>query len=201
MQAFADLVRQGKVLYIGVSEWNAQQIREGHKLAQELGVHLVSNQPQYSMLWRVIEAEVIPTSQELGLSQIVFSPIAQGVLTGKYRPGAEPPSGSRATDERGGADMIKRFLNDTVLEAVQKLQPIADEVGVPMANLAVAWVLANDNIAGAIVGASRPEQITSNALASGTVLDEEVLRKIDEALGDLPETSPAKTESPASRPA
>jgi aryl-alcohol dehydrogenase-like predicted oxidoreductase len=201
MQAFADLVRQGKVLYIGVSEWNAEQIREGHRLAQELGVHLVSNQPQYSMLWRVIEGEVIPTSQELGVSQIVFSPIAQGVLTGKYRPGAEPPAGSRATDEKGGADMIKRFLNDPVLEAVQKLQPIADEVGVPMANLAVAWVLANDNVAGAIVGASRPEQITSNALASGITLDEGVLRKIDEALGDLAETSPAKTVSPASRPA
>jgi aryl-alcohol dehydrogenase-like predicted oxidoreductase len=201
MQAFADLVRQGKVLYIGVSEWNAEQIREGHRLAQELGVHLVSNQPQYSMLWRVIEGEVIPTSRELGVSQIVFSPIAQGVLTGKYRPGAEPPSGSRATDAKGGADMIKRFLNDPVLEAVQKLQPIADEVGVPMANLAVAWVLANDNVAGAIVGASRPEQITSNAQASGTALDQEVLRKIDEALGNLPETSPGKTESPASRPA
>jgi aryl-alcohol dehydrogenase-like predicted oxidoreductase len=201
MQAFADLVRQGKVLYVGVSEWTADQIRAGHALAQDLGVHLVSSQPQYSMLWRVIEAEVIPTSQELGISQIVFSPIAQGVLTGKYRPGAEPPAGSRATDEKGGADMIKRFLNDPVLEAVQQLQPIADELGVPMANLAISWVLANENVAGAIVGASRPEQITSNAKASGVSLDDDVLKKVDEVLGDLAETDPTKTASPASRPA
>jgi aryl-alcohol dehydrogenase-like predicted oxidoreductase len=201
MQAFADLVRQGKVLYVGVSEWTADQIRAGHALAQELGIHLVSNQPQYSMLWRVIEREVIPASQELGVSQIVFSPIAQGVLTGKYRPGAEPPSGSRATDAKGGADMIKRFLNDPVLEAVQRLQPIADEVGVPLANLAVAWVLANENVAGAIVGASRPDQITSNAQASGITLDKEVLKRIDDALGDVTETDPTKTVSPPSRPA
>src|SRR3712207_1639176 len=151
------------------------------------------------MLWRVIEREVIPTSQELGVSQIVFSPIAQGVLTGKYRPGAEPPAGSRATDEKGGADTIKRFLNDPVLEAVQQLQPIADGLGIPMANLAIAWVLANDNVAGAIVGASRPEQITGNAKASGISLDDDVLKKVDEVLGDLPEFDPAKTVSPASR--
>jgi aryl-alcohol dehydrogenase-like predicted oxidoreductase len=201
MQAFADLVRQGKALYIGVSEWTADQIRAGHALAQELGIHLVSNQPQYSMLWRVIEAAVIPTSRELGISQIVFSPIAQGVLTGKYRPGAEPPSGSRATDAKGGADMIARFLDDRVLQAVQKLRPIADEVGLPMANLAIAWVLANDNVAGAIVGASRPEQIRSNAEASGTALDGEVLKKIDEVLGDLAETDPERTVSPPARPA
>ena len=201
MQAFADLVRQGKVLYVGVSEWTADQIRAGHALAQDLGISLVSSQPQYSMLWRVIEGEVIPTSRELGISQIVFSPIAQGVLTGKYKPGAEPPAGSRATDEKGGADMIKRFLNDPVLDAVQQLQPIADELGVPMANLAIAWVLANDNVAGAIVGASRPEQITSNAEASGVSLTDEVLKKVDEVLGELAETDPTKTSSPASRPA
>ena len=201
MQAFADLVRQGKVLYVGVSEWNADQIRAGHALAQDLGIQLVSNQPQYSMLWRVIEAGVVPASQELGVSQIVFSPIAQGVLTGKYRPGAEPPAGSRATDEKGGADMIKRFLNDPVLEAVQQLQPIADDLGVPMANLAIAWVLANDNVAGAIVGASRPDQITANAQASGVALTDEVLKKVDDVLGDLVETDPARTASPASRPA
>jgi aryl-alcohol dehydrogenase-like predicted oxidoreductase len=201
MQAFADLVRQGKVLYVGVSEWTADQIRAGRTLAQDLGIHLVSNQPQYSMLWRVIEDEVIPTSRELGISQIVFSPMAQGVLTGKYRPGAEPPPGSRATDAKGGADTIQRFLNDPVLEAVQRLQPVADEVGVSMANLAVAWVLANENVAGAIVGASRPEQITSNAQASGIALDEDVLKKIDAALGDIAETDPAKTVSPPGRPA
>src|SRR5215217_6788976 len=201
MQAFADIVRQGKALYIGVSEWTADQLRDGHALAHDLGIHLVSNQPQYSMLWRVIEGEVIPTSRELGISQIVFSPIAQGVLTGKYRPGAEPPAGSRATDEKGGANMIQRFLNDPVLEAVQRLQPIADQLGVPMANLAIAWVLANDNVAGAIVGASRPEQITSNAKASGISLNDEVLKKVEEVLGDLVETDPTKTMSPVSRPA
>src|SRR4051812_29984020 len=115
MQAFADIVRQGKALYIGVSEWTAEQLRNGHALAKELGFQLISNQPQYSMLWRVIEEEVIPASQELGISQVVWSPIAQGVLTGKYPPGQPPPAGSRATDEKGGADMISRFMTDDVL--------------------------------------------------------------------------------------
>ena len=199
MQAFADVVRQGKALYIGVSEWTADQIRAGHALAQDLGIQLISNQPQYSMLWRVIEDEVIPASKELGISQIVWSPIAQGVLTGKYQPGAAPPEGSRATDEKGGADMIKRFLDDEVLTAVQKLQPIADGLGITMAQLAVAWVLANDNVAAAIVGASRPEQVESNAQASGITLDDDVLKAVDEALGDLPETDPAQTKSPHAR--
>ena len=126
---------------------------------QELGIQLISSQPQYSMLWRVIEAEVVPTCRELGISQIVWSPIAQGVLTGKYQPGQAPPAGSRATDEKGGADMIKRFMNDDVLTRVQALRPIADELGLTMAQLAVAWVLQNDNVAAAIVGASRPEQV------------------------------------------
>jgi aryl-alcohol dehydrogenase-like predicted oxidoreductase len=199
MQAFADVVRHGKALYIGVSEWTADEIRAGHALAQDLGIQLISNQPQYSMLWRVIEDEVIPTSKELGVSQIVWSPIAQGVLTGKYKPGAAPPEGSRATDEKGGADMIKRFLDDEVLTAVQKLQPIADGLGITMAQLAVAWVLANDNVAAAIVGASRPEQVESNAQASGITLDDDVLKAVDEALGDLPETDPAQTKSPHAR--
>ena len=199
MQAFADVVRQGKALCIGVSEWNADQIRAGHPLARELGISLISNQPQYSMLWRVIEERVIPTSQELGLSQICWSPVAQGILTGKYKPGAELPAGSRATDEKGGADMIKRFLDDDVLAAVQKLQPIADDLGITLAQLAVAWVLSNPNVAGAIIGASRPEQVTDNAKASGVVLDDDVKARIDEALGDIPETDPAKTVSPATR--
>ena len=199
MQAFADVVRAGKAHYIGVSEWTADQIRAGQELAQDLGFRLVSNQPQYSMLWRVIEGEVVPTSRELGLSQIVWSPIAQGVLSGKYEPGAAPPEGSRATDEKGGADMIKRFLDDEVLTAVQQLRPIADDLGITMAQLAVAWVLANDNVAGAIVGASRPEQVESNAAASGVTLDADVLAKVDDALGGIPTTDPSETKSPPTR--
>ncbi|WP_019144718.1 aldo/keto reductase family protein [Aeromicrobium massiliense] len=201
MQAFADVVRAGKALYIGVSEWDAEQLRAGHALAQDLGIQLISNQPQYSMLWRVIEGEVVPASRELGVSQIVWSPIAQGVLTGKYQPGQAPPEGSRATDEKGGAQMISRFMRDEVLEAVQRLKPIADDLGVELAQLAVAWVLANDNVAGAIVGASRPEQVTSNAAAAGLKLEADVLKAVDEVLGTLPETDPAKTVSPETRPA
>ncbi|TDW51074.1 aryl-alcohol dehydrogenase-like predicted oxidoreductase [Curtobacterium sp. PhB42] len=201
MQAFADVVRQGKALYIGVSEWNAEQIRAGAALAKELGFQLISNQPQYSMLWRVIEGEVVPASKQLGLSQIVWSPIAQGVLTGKYKPGQPLPEGSRATDEKGGADMIKRFMRDEVLEAVQRLQPVADQAGLTLAQLAIAWTLQNDNVASAIVGASRPEQVTDNVKAAGVTLDADALAAIDEALGDLPERDAAKTVSPAQRPA
>jgi len=201
MQAFADVVRAGKALYIGVSEWNAEQLRAGHALSKELGFQLISNQPQYSMLWRVIEEEVVPTSRELGISQIVWSPVAQGVLSGKYLPGAELPQGSRATDEKGGADTIKRFLDDEVLTAVQQLKPIADELDLTMAQLALAWVLHNDNIAGAIVGASRPEQVTANAAAAGVKLDDAVIVRIDEAIGSVAETDPSKTVSPESRPA
>jgi aryl-alcohol dehydrogenase-like predicted oxidoreductase len=201
MQAFADVVRAGKALYIGVSEWNAEQLRAGHALSKELGFQLISNQPQYSMLWRVIEEEVVPTSRELGISQIVWSPVAQGVLSGKYLPGAELPQGSRATDEKGGADTIKRFLDDEVLTAVQQLKPIADELDLTMAQLALAWVLHNDNIAGAIVGASRPEQVTANAAAAGVKLDDAVIARIDEAIGSVAETDPSKTVSPESRPA
>ncbi|HEY0247812.1 MAG TPA: aldo/keto reductase family protein [Gryllotalpicola sp.] len=199
MQAFADVVRQGKALYIGVSEWNADQLRAGHKLAKELGIQLISNQPQYSMLWRVIEPEVVPTSEELGISQIVWSPIAQGVLTGKYLPGAPLPEGSRATDDKGGADAIKRFLRDDVLTAVQELKPIADELGLTLAQLAVAWVLQNPNVAGAIVGASRPEQIGANAKAAGVKLEASVLTRIDEVIGGVAESDPTLTLSPATR--
>ena len=199
MQAFADVVRQGKALYIGVSEWNADQIRAGHKLAKELGFQLISNQPQYNLLYRVIEQEVVPTSEELGLSQIVFSPIAQGVLTGKYLPGQPAPEGSRATDEKGGKNMIARWMRDDILTAVQGLKPIAEELGLTQAQLAVAWVLQNPNVAGAIVGASRPEQIASNAAAAGVKLDASVLAKIDEIIGSLAETDPTLTQSPATR--
>ncbi|WP_243075420.1 aldo/keto reductase family protein [Microbacterium sp. SS28] len=201
-QAFADVVRQGKALYIGVSEWTAEQLREGHALAKELGIQLVSNQPQYSALWRVIEEKVVPTSVELGISQIVWSPIAQGVLSGKYLPGQPVPEGSRATDEKSGAHFIQRFLRDDVLAAVQRLQPVADEAGLTLAQLAIAWVLQNPNVASALVGASRPEQIASNVKASGVKLDADALAAIDEALGGVAERDPEKTYevSPATRP-
>ena len=201
MQAFADVVRAGKALYVGVSEWTADQIRAGHALAEDLGVQLVSNQPQYSMLWRVIESDVVPTCEELGVSQVVFSPIAQGVLTGKYEPGAQPPEGSRARDEKGGADMVQRYLRDDVLEAVQRLKPVADDAGLSLAQLAVAWVLQNQNVASAIIGASRPEQVAENVKAAGVRLDDDALKAIDTALGDIPEKDPAQTKSPEQRPA
>ena len=197
MQAFADVVRAGKALYIGVSEWTAEQLRAGHALAKELGVQLISSQPQYSMLWRVIEGEVIPASRELGVSQIVWSPIAQGVLTGKYLPGQPPPAGSRATDANGGADMIRRFLNDDVLTRVQALKPVAESLELSMAQLAVAWVLQNDNVAAALVGASRPEQVSENVKAAGVRIPDDAMRQIDEALGDIVETDPAKTAETA----
>jgi aryl-alcohol dehydrogenase-like predicted oxidoreductase len=183
MQAFADVVHAGKAHYIGVSEWTADQIREAHSLALDLGISLVSSQPQYSMLWRVIEDEVVPTCTELGISQIVWSPIAQGVLTGKYQPGKDAPAGSRATDAKGGADMIKRWMSDEVLTRVQQLRPIADDLGVSLATLAVAWVLQNDNVAAAIIGASRPEQVAENVKAAGLQIPDDAMKAIDEALG------------------
>ena len=201
MQAFADIVRHGKALYIGVSEWTADQLRAGHALAQDLGIQLISNQPQYSMLWRVIEAEVVPASEELGISQIVWSPVAQGVLTGKYQPGQPPPEGTRATDAKGGADMISRWMSDEVLEGVQGLRPIADGVGLTMAQLAIAWVLQNPNVASAIIGASRPDQVADNVKAAGVTLEPDVLAAIDEAVGSLAERDPAKTTSPETREA
>ena len=202
MRAFADVVRQGKALYIGVSEWTADQIRAGAELAGTMGFQLISNQPQYSMLWRVIEGEVVPVSRELGLSQVVWSPVAQGVLTGKYLPGAPAPAGSRATDDKGGARMIDRWLDDAVLARVQNLRPIAADLGLTMAQLAIAWVLANDNVACAIIGASRPEQVVDNVAAAGVRLDPEALRRIDEALGDVVVRDPAKTaeNAPKARP-
>lgn len=194
MEAFADVVRQGKALYIGVSEWRADQIREGHRLARELRIPFVSNQPQYNMLWRVIETEVVPASEELGIGQVVFSPIAQGVLTGKYVPGQPLPEGSRATDDKGGAGMIDRWMRDEVLERVQQLRPIADEAGLTMAQLAVAWVLQNPNVSAAIVGASRPEQVTDNARAAGVRLDEATMKAIDDVVEPLVVRDAEKTQ-------
>ncbi|HYV66155.1 MAG TPA: aldo/keto reductase family protein [Myxococcales bacterium] len=199
MLAFADLVRQGKALYIGVSEWNAEQITRAAALARDLRVPFVSNQPQYSMLWRVIEAEVIPASAKAGLGQIVWSPLAQGVLTGKYLPGQAPPAGSRAADERG-SQFIAKFLTDDVLTRVQKLQPVAQEAGLSMGQLAVAWVLQNANVSSAIIGASRPEQVRDNVKASGVKLDAAVTKKIDVVLGAVVERDPRKTASPPKRP-
>ena len=201
MHAFADVVRAGKALYIGVSEWTAEQIRAGQELATQMGFRLVSNQPQYSALWRVIEDRVVPTSQELGLGQIVWSPMAQGVLSGKYLPGQEPPAGSRATDDKGGRQMISRWMRDDVLTAVQALRPIAQDLGLTMPQLAIAWVLHNPAVSSAIVGASRPEQLVDTVKASGVNLDDDVMAAIDIALGDVVERDPSLTSSPEKRPA
>ncbi|MGA6166889.1 aldo/keto reductase family protein [Amycolatopsis magusensis] len=194
--AFADLVRQGKVLYVGVSEWTAEEITRGAALARELHVPFISNQPQYNALWRVIEAQVIPASEREGLSQIVWSPIAQGVLTGKYKPGQPLPEGSRATDEKGGANFVQRYLNDDVLTRVQKLEPLAAEAGLSLAQLAVAWVLQNPNVASAIIGASRPEQVHENVKAAGVKLDADLLAKMDDILDGVIERDPSLTKSP-----
>ncbi|MDQ3616103.1 MAG: aldo/keto reductase family protein [Actinomycetota bacterium] len=199
MEAFADVVHSGKAHYIGVSEWRAEEIREAHRLARELKIPFVSNQPQYNMFWRVIETDVVPTCEELGIGQVVWSPIAQGVLTGKYLPGEQPPQGSRATDEKGGADMISRYLNDDVLSRVQKLKPIAEESGLSLAQLAVAWVLQNSNVSAAIIGASRPDQVTENVKAGGVKLDDTALQQIDEILEGVLERDPSKTSSPKTR--
>ena len=202
MEAFADVVRSGKALYIGVSEWTADQLRAGHALARELRIPFISNQPQYSALWRVIEGEVVPTSEELGIGQIVWSPIAQGVLTGKYLPGQPVPEGSRATDDKGGATFIQRFLRDEVLERVQQLKPLAEDAGLTLAQLAVAWVLQNPNVSAAIIGASRPSQVAENVKAAGVRLDKELLAKIDEILAPVAVTDPSLTakNAPTSRP-
>jgi aryl-alcohol dehydrogenase-like predicted oxidoreductase len=200
MQAFADVVRAGKALYLGVSEWTPEEIRSAAVLARELKVPLVSNQPQYSMLWRVIDAEVNPTCKELGISQIVWSPLAQGVLTGKYEPGKQPPQGSRATDEKGGRDMVARWMRDDVLTRVQSLRPLADEAGLSLATMALAWVLHNPNVSAAIVGASRPEQIVQNAQAADVTLDDELLKRIDEVLDPVVERDPTLIDRFPERP-
>ena len=200
MRAFEDIVRQGKALYIGVSEWTAEQIRQAVEIADAMGFdRIVSNQPQYNMVWRVIESEVIPTSEQLGLTQIVFSPIAQGVLTGKYRVGAPLPEGSRATSE-SGSTFIQRWLRDDMLHAVERLRPIAADAGLSLAQLAIAWVLQNQNVSAAIIGATRPEQVHDNAKASGVRLGADVMTAIDGALEGLIERDPAKTISPNPRP-
>ncbi|MEK7292504.1 MAG: aldo/keto reductase family protein [Actinomycetota bacterium] len=200
MLAFADIVRQGKALYIGVSEWTAEQITRGAQLARELHVPFISNQPQYSMLWRVIEQEVVPACEHEGLSQIVWSPLAQGILTGKYLPGQPPPEGSRATDELSGKNFISRWMTDDVLTKVQKLRPLADQAGLTMAQLGVAWVLQNTNVASAIVGATKPEQLDDNVKAAKVKLDATLMKAVDDALDGVIVSDPRKTESPSTRP-
>jgi aryl-alcohol dehydrogenase-like predicted oxidoreductase len=200
LSAFDDLIRQGKVHYIGFSEWSAEQISAALKIQDAKGYNrFVSSQPQYSMLWRVIEAAVIPLSAKEGIGQIVWSPIGQGVLTGKYLPGKKAPAGSRATDKKGGANMISRFMNDDVLTAVQKLIPIAKKVDLTPAQLAIAWVLQNPNVSSAIIGATKPAQIKENVKASGVKLDASIMQEIDLAIGTVAEVDPAKTISPKPR--
>lgn len=201
LRAFDDLIRQGKVTYIGVSEWRAGEIEQALKIQDARGYdRFISNQPQYSMLWRVIEEEIVPMSIREGIGQIVWSPIAQGVLTGKYKVGKKAPAGSRATDKKSGADMISRWMRNDVLSAVEKLRPIAADAGLTMAQLALAWVLQNPNVSSAIIGASKPAQVKENAKASGVKLSAETMRAIDNALGELPETDPAQNVSPKPRP-
>jgi aryl-alcohol dehydrogenase-like predicted oxidoreductase len=200
LRAFDDLVRQGKVLYVGVSEWRAEEIEAAVKLAAEMGFDLiVSNQPQYSALWRVIEAEVDPVCRRYGIGQVVWSPLAQGVLTGKYLPGQPPPPGSRATSA-DGSGFMERWLQDDVLAAVQQLQPLAADLGLSMGQLALVWVLANDNVSAAIIGASRPEQVQDSVQASGVTLSADVKAKIDAILAPVAFTDPSLTASPRRRP-
>jgi aryl-alcohol dehydrogenase-like predicted oxidoreductase len=200
LRAFDDLVRQGKVLYVGVSEWRAEEISAALQIAAELGFdRIVSNQPQYNMIWRVIEAEVVPLCLKEGIGQIVWSPIAQGVLTGKYLPGTEPPAGSRALD-RTGSHFISELLVDDLLIRVQQLKPVAEQAGLTLAQLAVAWTLQNPAVSAAIIGATRPEQVRENVRAAGVRLEESAMRQIDEILGDAVITDPAETSSPPRRP-
>jgi aryl-alcohol dehydrogenase-like predicted oxidoreductase len=190
----------GKVNYIGFSEWTSAQISSALKIQKANGFdRFVSSQPQYSMLWRVIESKVVPLCTEEGIGQIVWSPVAQGVLTGKYLPGKKPPAGSRATDKKSGAEMISRWMRDEVFEAVAKLKPIAESQDLTMSQLALAWALANPNVSSVIMGASKPSQVKENVKASGVKLSPQVLAEIDKALGSIPETNPERTESPNPR--
>ena len=200
LRAFDDLVRQGKVHYIGVSEWTAEQIGAALAMAADMGFdRLVSNQPQYSLLWRVIESDVVPLCEREGMGQIVFSPLAQGILTGKYRPGEPPPEASRATSENGSG-FISRWLDDGVLGTVQQYVSVCREAGYPPAAVALAWVLTNPNVSAAIVGASRPEQLAENVKALDLDLEGDLLAKIDEVLAPIVQRHPGLTQSPPQRP-
>ncbi|MBO3732386.1 aldo/keto reductase family protein [Glycomyces niveus] len=198
MQAFADVVHSGKAHYIGVSEWTADQIRAGAELAKELKIQLVSSQPQYSALWRVIEAEVVPASEELGIGQIVWSPLAGGILSGKYKPGQAAPAGSRGADPKFGR-FVEGWMNDDVLGRVQQLGPVAEEQGLTIAQLSLAWVLQNSNVSAAIIGATRPEQVQENVKAVGVKLDDEVMESINKLLEPVAVTDPKETTAPNPR--
>jgi aryl-alcohol dehydrogenase-like predicted oxidoreductase len=187
IEAFKEVVASGKARYLGFSEWTVEQIEAAIEIA---GPDLfVSSQPQYSMLWQAPEAELFPLSVANGISQIVWSPLAQGLLTGKYRPGEPPPAGSRAASSEMGSFM-GLLMRDEVLEAVERLRPVADQAGLSMAELALAWVLRRPELASAIIGASRPEQVHANVKASGVELSPDTLSAIDEALGDAPVKGP-----------
>ena len=200
LSAFDDLIRQGKVHYIGFSEWTAPQIAQALAIQDARGYNrFVSSQPQYSALWRVIEAEVVPLSKKEGIGQIVWSPMAQGVLTGKYLPGVKPPAGSRATDKKSGAGFISPFMKDEILVAVQNLKPIAVDHDLTTSQLALAWVLQNENVSSAIMGATKPAQVKENVKAAGVKLAKDVMAAIDKILGDLPERSADMDKTPRPR--
>lgn len=182
MEALSEVVQAGKARHIGFSEWPVEQVEAS--LERSESERWVSSQPQYSMIWRAPEAQVIPLCEREGISQIVWSPLGQGVLTGKYSPGEQPPADTRAASE-SMSGFIDRLMDDRVLEAVQRLKPVAQDAGLSMVQLALAWVLRQPNVASAIVGASRPEQVHANASASGITLDEQTLAAIDAALGDV----------------
>lgn len=200
LSAFDDLIRQGKVHYIGFSEWTADQISQALKIQDARGYNrFVSSQPQYSALWRVIEANVVPLSKKEGIGQIVWSPMAQGVLTGKYLPGKKPPAGSRATDKKSGAKFISGWMRDEVLNSVQLLKPIAEAHELSLSQLALAWVLQNENVSCAIMGATKPSQVKENVKASGVKLSAEVMKSIDVVLGNLPEKKSDHDQTPRPR--
>ncbi|MEV0157057.1 aldo/keto reductase family protein [Micromonospora sp. NPDC050686] len=192
-QAFDDLIRQGKILYVGVSEWTAKQLEAGLAASDGLRSRIVSNQPQYNMLWRVPEPEVVPACASAGIGQIVFQPLAQGVLSGKYRPGEAAPVDSRAAAGGRAPTFIRRVLGAELLERVQQLRPIADAAGISMAQLAVAWTLQRPTVSAAIIGASRPQQVTENAAAAGVRLGDDLMARVDQVLGDLIDRDPTKT--------
>jgi aryl-alcohol dehydrogenase-like predicted oxidoreductase len=203
LSAFNDILRQGKAHYIGVSEWNAQEISQALAIQDAKGyTRFVTNQAQYSALYRVIEKEVVPLAKKEGIGHIVFSPLCQGVLTGKYQPGKKPPANSRANDKNslvGGAEFITGWLREDVLTAVQKLKPIAADLDISMAQLALAWVLNNTNVSSAIMGATSPAQVKDNAKGAGIKLTSDVVSEMNKILNGLAETDPKKNQSPNPR--